>query len=78
MKECYSVQTAEYAVSKDCDSKPAFSWWVTHVLKKRGRIISEVKLCQKKFVKTTEKCDIELPCNADHAKALGARNDSTL
>ena len=26
MKECYPVQTAEYAVSKDCDSEPAFNW----------------------------------------------------
>ena len=61
MKECYPVKTAEYAVSKDCNSKPVFNWWVTHVLKKRDRIISQVKLCQKRFVKTTKKYGIEMP-----------------
>ena len=47
MKECYPVQAAEYAVNNDVDSKPVFNWWVSHVLKKRDRIISKVKICQK-------------------------------
>ena len=43
------MQTAEYAVNNNVDSKPVFNWWVSQVLKKRNRIISKVKLCQKRF-----------------------------
>ena len=34
MKQCYPVETAEYAVAQGIDSQPAFNWWVKHVLKK--------------------------------------------
>ena len=34
-KECYPVQTAEYAVTYDIDTKPAFNYWVPHTLKKQ-------------------------------------------
>ena len=37
MKECYHVQTAEYAVNNDVDSEPAFTWWVTHILNRRDQ-----------------------------------------
>ena len=78
VKECYPVQTAEYAVSNDVDSKPAFNWWVNHVLNKRDRIISKMKLCQKQFVKTTEKYGINVPCNVEHAYELDQRNGDKL
>ena len=78
MKECYPVQTAEYAVSNNVDSEPAFNWWVSHILKKHNRIISKVKLCQKRFVKTTEKYGIDLPRDAEHAKERNRRNSNTL
>ena len=78
MKECYPVQTAKYAVSNDCDSEPIFNWWMSHVLKKHNRIISKVKICQKRFVKTTKKYDIDLPRDAEHAKELNACNGNTL
>ena len=61
LKECYSLQTAEYAVNNDVDNKPAFNWWISHVLKKRDRIISRVTLCQKRFLKTKEKFGIDVP-----------------
>ena len=43
LKECYPVETAEYAVLQKLDHEPAFNWWVKHVLRKRDRIISKVK-----------------------------------
>ena len=42
-KECYPVQTAEYAVAQGIDHEPAFNWWARHTLKKRDHIISLVE-----------------------------------
>ena len=42
-KECYPVQTSEYAATNDIDNEPAFNYWVPHTLKKRDIIISLVK-----------------------------------
>ena len=38
-KECYPVQTAEYAATNDIDTEHAFNYWVPHTLKKRDSII---------------------------------------
>jgi len=43
VKESYPVQLAEYVHQRKVSEKPAFAWWVPHVLKKRNRIISKVK-----------------------------------
>ena len=78
MKEHYPVQTAEYAVSNNVDSEPAFNWWVGHVLKKRDRIISKVELCKKRFVKTNKKYGIDVHRNVEHAYELDKHNGNTL
>ena len=43
VKASYPVQLAEYSHQKQLSSKPAFAWWVPHVLKKRNRIIAKIK-----------------------------------
>ena len=43
LKECYPVQTAEYTVKAKIEEYPAFALWVTHILKKRDRIIAKTK-----------------------------------
>ena len=43
LKESYSLEVAEYAVTQGIENKPTFNWWVTFVLKKRERIIKAVK-----------------------------------
>jgi hypothetical protein len=43
VKDSYPVQSAECAVENALERKPAFRWWVAHVLKKRERIIKKVK-----------------------------------
>ena len=78
MKEFYHVQTAEYTVKNVVDSKPAFNWWSSHVLEKRDRIISKVKLCEKQFVTNNEKFGIGVPQNVEHAYELDKRNGNTL
>ena len=50
-KECYPVQTAEYAATNDIDTEPAFKYWVPHTLKKRDSIISLVKKRQTRYLK---------------------------
>jgi len=43
IKECYPIDLAEFAIQKGIDHKPAFTWWVPYVIKKKERIISKVK-----------------------------------
>jgi hypothetical protein len=58
IKESNPVEVAEYAVGKDLQDKPAFSWWAQHVLKKRHCIISSVT---KRYLKRNHKFGIEIP-----------------
>jgi len=77
-KECYPVQTAEYAVAQGIDHEPAFNWWVRPTLKKRDRIISLVKKRQTRYLKKNEKFGIELPKTVGEALALDKKNGNTL
>ena len=36
VKESYPIQLAEYAAQNKISEKPAFAWWIKHVLKKRN------------------------------------------
>ena len=77
-KECYPVQTAEYAVTQGIDDEPAFNWWVPQVLKKRDRIISLVQRRQTRYLKKTHKFGIELPKTVEEALALDKKNNNNL
>ncbi len=78
LKEPHPIETAEYAVTKGIDHKPAFNWWVPHVLKKRDRIISLV--CKRTicYLKRTHKFGIEVPKTVKEALALDRKNGNTL
>lgn len=67
LKESYPVEVAEYAVSNKISSEPAYAWWVTHVLKKRDRIIKKV---QSRYWKRTHKFGIEVPKNVPEVLAI--------
>ena len=43
LKESHPMQTVEFAVAQEIDHKPAFNWWIRHVLKKRDRIIASIR-----------------------------------
>ena len=60
-KEFYPVQTAEYSVTNDIDTEPAFNYWVPDILKKRDIIISLVKKRKTRYLKKTHKFGIEMP-----------------
>ena len=79
LKECYPVETAEYATAQGIDHEPAFNWWVPHVLKRRDRIISAVKRRgNTRYMKRTHKFGIEVPKTIKEAYALDAKNGNTL
>jgi ribosomal protein L31E len=58
------VEVTEYAVANHLVEEPAFKWWVPHVIKRRNRIISKVKL---RYWKTTHKFGIRLPKSVEEA-----------
>jgi hypothetical protein len=61
LKESHPLETAKYAVIMGIGHKPAFNWWVPHVLMKRDRIISAVAKRSACFLKRTHKFGIEIP-----------------
>ena len=76
-KECYPVQTAEYAATNDIDTESAFNYWVPHTLKKRDSIIYLVKKQQTGYLKKTHKFGIEMPKTVKEAAKLDAKNGDT-
>ena len=78
MKECFTVQTAEYAVSHGIIHEPAYNWWVVHVFQKRDHIISAVKQSNTIYLKRMHKFGIDVPKTVLEAIALGGNNSDTL
>ena len=61
------------------DHKPAFNWWINHVLQKRDRIVAKFrKHGTKKYAKTTMKFGIECPKTVDQSLELDKKNGNTL
>jgi hypothetical protein len=58
LKESHPLETAEYAMTQGIDHKPAFNWWVPHILKKRDQIISLVCKPTTHYLKRTHKFGI--------------------
>ena len=71
MKESYPVEIAEYSHQHKISAKPAFAWWVPHVIKKRERIIAKVK---SKYWMKTHKFGIRVPKKFEEAKRLYQSN----
>jgi hypothetical protein len=74
LKEANPIKTAEYAVAHSLSSKPAFSWWVSHTLKKRDRIISAVRA---QFVRKEFMFGIKVPNTVAEARHLNRINGDT-
>ncbi len=78
LKESHPLETAEYAVTMGIDHKPAFNWWVPHLLRKGDQIISAVAKRSTRFLKRTHKFGIEIPRTVKEAIELDRRNGNTL
>jgi hypothetical protein len=59
------------------DHKPAFNWWVPHVLRKRDQIISVVARHSACYLKRTHKFGIEIPRTIKEALELDHQNGNT-
>ena len=70
------MQTAEYTVTNDIDTEPAFNYWVPHTLKKRDSIISLVKK-KSRYLKKTHKFGIEISKTVKEAAELDVKNGDT-
>ena len=75
MKEIYPVQVSEYAVLTRIQEEPAFAWWVTHVLRKRNRIVVKVK---SKYWIRTHKFGLKVPKFVTEAIAIDRENRDAL
>ena len=62
LKESNPIEVAEFAISRNIDDEPAFSWWVPYVMRKRDRIISSVN---SRVKKVTHKYGVELPSSVN-------------
>jgi hypothetical protein len=78
LKDSPPLKTAEYAMTQGIDHKPAFNWWVPHVLKKHDRIISLVRKRATRYLKQTHKFGIEVPKTVKEALDLDHKNGNTL
>ena len=75
VKESYLVQVAGYAHQRKLSDKPAFTWWVLHMLKKRESIIAKVK---SKYWLRTHKFGIRVPTTVEEANYLYQKNGNHL
>jgi hypothetical protein len=48
MKEAYPLLVAEFAISQNIQDLPGFCWWVQQTMKRRNRIVSNIKTRFKK------------------------------
>ena len=77
LKESHLMQTAEFDVAQGIDYEPAFNWWVKHMLKKRDRIVANIRNWKTRFVIKSHTCGIELPNTVKQALACNAKNGNT-
>jgi hypothetical protein len=78
LKESHPLEINKYAVTQGIAHKPAFTWWVPHVLKKHDRIISLVCKRTTCYLKRTHKFGIEVPKTVKEALDLDRKNGNTL
>ena len=77
IKESHPIETTKYAITQGVDYKPAFNWWVPHVIKKRAHIISLVKKRSARYPNKTHKFGVELPKSAKHAFDIDKKDGNT-
>jgi hypothetical protein len=75
LKQSNPVELAEYAVRNKISDEPAFSLWVTDVLRKRNRIISKIK---GKYWRMTHKYGVRLPHSVNEALEIDEANGTSL
>ena len=77
-KESSPNQVTKYVIAQGIWNKPAFNWWVHHVLKKRERIISMVEWHSAQFLKRNNKFGLRLPKTVNEVAVIDKKNGNTL
>lgn len=75
LKESHPIQVAEYAVANKLVHEPAFKWWVPYTLRKRERIIKQVKT---RYLRREQKFGVELPKTVKRALEIDEETGTTL
>ena len=75
LKDTYPVELSDYAIRNNLQQKPAFAWWLPHVIKKRNAIIKKIKT---KYWDKTHKYGIKVPKSIEEAKKIDNENGNTL
>jgi hypothetical protein len=74
IKDSNPIQAAEYAVAHNIQDKPAFSWWVPFVLRKRNRIIKQVR----HKIRKNMRFGVPIPATVEEALEHDRANGNTL
>ena len=75
LKESNPLEIADYATAHHLTSEPAFSWWVGPTLRKRSRIVKQVR---QRVAKKSLKFGVTVPSSVKEAMALDASNGNSL
>jgi hypothetical protein len=81
LKESHPVETAEFALTHDLLEEPVSfnDWWAKSVLKRRERIIKQIKQRKSRYLRKTHKFGIEVPKSVEEASyTLDRKNGNTL
>jgi len=75
MKKSNSLEVAEYVAANKLQKKPVFAWWIAHTVRKRTKIICDVK----QIVKIMhEKYGFGIPKNIIEAYWIDTENKNTM
>ena len=73
LKASNPIEVAEYAVANHIAEELAFNWWLSHVIRRRNRVISKVK---PKYWRTTHKFGIRLPHSVEKALEIDRQTNT--
>ena len=69
------MEIAEYSLLKHISHRPAFVWWINHIVRKKKIIISKIKSL---YWQTTYHYGVKLPKTTPKALAFDIENGNTL
>ena len=75
IKESNPIEVAEFAVRSNIADEPAFAWWVNSTLKRRNKVIKQVR---HRLVKKNYKFGIKVPNTVEEALQLDTENGNNL
>ncbi len=74
IKESNPLEVAQYAVDNQLVDEPAFKWWVPYTIRKRNRILKQMK---NRYHRTHSKFGIEVPKTVKRALEIDKETNTT-